>query len=106
MDVLKDKQYKDYNYLSRYESFPYYFHSIDRKYIYGTTAQLDQNLSYSIYKVKRGDSWDSIALEMYNNPTFFWVLCDFNKVQDPYSIPEEGSQIKVPVLSEISFMED
>lgn len=56
MDVLKDKQYKDYNYLSRYESFPYYFHSIDRKYIYGTTAQLDQNLSYSIYKVKRGDS--------------------------------------------------
>ena len=49
MDVLKDKQYKDYNYLSRYESFPYYFHSIDRKYIYGTTSQLDQNLSYNIF---------------------------------------------------------
>lgn len=106
MAVLKDAQYKDYSYLSRYESFPYYFHTTDRKYIYGTTSHLNSDITYSLYTVQPGDTWDSISLAMYNNPTFFWILCDFNKVQDPYISPEVGSSVMVPVINNLSFEDD
>ena len=34
MDILKDKQYKDYSSISRYNNFPFYYHAKDKKYIY------------------------------------------------------------------------
>lgn len=104
--VLKDKQYKSYNYLSRYSSFPYYYHSLDRKYIYGTTSQLVSSIPYVLYISKFGDTWDSIALDFYNNPSLYWVICDFNHVQDPYSPIKEKENIKIPVLNSIVFEEN
>ena len=103
MDILKDKQYKSYNYLCRYTSFPYYYNMEDLKYIYGTTAQLNNNTVYTIHIVKNGDTWDTIALDYYNNPTLFWVICDFNRVQDPYTKPTVGDKIKIPTLNQISY---
>lgn len=106
MDILTDKQYKSYNYFSRYTGFPFYYNLNDNKYIYGTTAQLRQNNSYALHKVKKGESFDSIALDYYNNPTFFWVICDFNKIQDPYIKLEQGEILKIPVLSNVTFREE
>lgn len=106
MSVLIDKQYKDYSYLSRYTSFPFYYNIRDGKYIYGTTSQLRQTLGYRLYNVKQNDTLDTLALDFYNNPTLFWVIADFNEIQDPYTKLEVGSQIKIPTLSEIAFEED
>ena len=103
MDILKDKSYRSYDYISRYSAFPYYFNTEDNKYIYGTTARLKQDIGYSLYIVKRNDTFDSIALEYYNTPTLFWVIADFNKIQDPFTKLEVGQKIKVPTLSAIQF---
>ena len=105
MDSIKDKSYKSYDYISRYQSFPYYYNVQDNKYIYGTTSQLDTNVGYSIHVVKTNDTYDSIALDYYNSPSLYWIICDFNKVQDPFTSPQVGTKIKVPVLSNLVFKE-
>lgn len=103
MEVLKNKQYKNYTYLSRYVSFPYYFNTLDNKYIQGITSHLSDDVTYIIYKAKTGDTWDNIALFYYNSPSYYWVLTDFNKVQDPFTEIKEGQEIKIPTLNAIAF---
>lgn len=105
MDKLVNKKYKDYNYFSRYTSFPYYYHTDDKKYIYGFTSHLKDTATYVLHKVKQNETYDSIALDYYNNPTFFWVICDFNKVQNPFEKPLVNVMLKIPTLSDISFEE-
>lgn len=70
-DKLTNKQYKDYDYLSRYTSFPFYYNEEDRKYVYGVTSQLNQNITYVLHEVKVNETLDTLALDYYNNPTFF-----------------------------------
>ena len=69
--VLKNKEYKSYDYFCRYASFPYYYHTIDNKYIYGMTSQVNKNIPFVLHKVKRNETIDSIALDFYNNPSYF-----------------------------------
>ena len=105
MSTLINKQYRDYTYLSRYAGFPFYYHTLDNKYVYGITSQLHDDIPYVLYTVKAHDTLDSIALQYYNNPTFFWVIADFNHIQDPYINLQIGSTLKIPTLSDISFKE-
>lgn len=102
-DTLINKSYKTYDYLSRYGAFPYYYNTKDNKYIYGTTSQLNASTTYTLHKVKQGETFDSIALDYYNNPTFFWVICDFNRIQDPYKELETGEVLKIPTLNAINY---
>lgn len=103
MDILTDKQYKAYNRLSRYSLFPIWYNTQDGKYESATTAYLYDETPYQLYTVKRNDSYDSIALEFYNNPTYFWIICSFNHIQDPFYKPEEGITLKIPLMSSIEF---
>lgn len=105
MDILTNKQYRQYDYFSRYASFPYYYHTIDKKYIYGTASQLKDSTSYILHKVARNDTLDILALHYYNNPTLFWVIADFNHIQDPYQPLEVNTDIKIPMISQVSFEE-
>ena len=104
MDKLQKKSYRTYDYISRYTSFPYYYDANDEKYIYGTTSNLNTNSPYTLYKVQKNDTYDSLALKFYNSPTFFWVICDFNKVRDPYQELKEGDMLKIPSITELKFM--
>ena len=103
MDVLKNKQYKEYDRLSRYSSFPIFYNTLDRKYVNETPTKLNQNTEYSLYKVLAGESYDLIALRAYNNPTYYWIICDFNDIQNPFINPIPGTYLKIPVLSTIEF---
>ena len=103
MDVLKNKTYKQYDRLSRYSNFPYYYNTLDNKFIYGTTKYLDDTTPYVLVKVKDRDTYDSLALDYYNNPTYFWIICSYNHIQDPFKTPKVGSFIKIPILSTISY---
>ncbi len=48
------KNYKNYNYISRYESFPYYYDEENNKYYYGLTSNLiTDNTSYTVYQQKQ-----------------------------------------------------
>lgn len=105
MDVLINKSYKQTSNVSRYSNIPYYYHTLDDKYVYGTATQLLQNTPYSLYTVRQGDTIDSIALEFYNNPTLYWVICFFNNINDAFSDLTVGEQLKIPGLSTIEFEE-
>jgi len=103
MDVLKNKSYKSYDRISRYTRFPTFYNTLDNKYVYGTTAQLRDDTVFSIHKVQRGDTLDTLALKYYNNPTYYWVLADFNRIQDPFDDLTVGMYLKIPTLSVIQF---
>ena len=103
MDKLVDKTYKTYTRVSRYSTFPYYYNTQDNKYIYGTMSHLDPTTPYTSYVVKKNDTFDSISLAFYNTPLFFWAICDFNNINDPFQRPIEGSSLNIPILSSIEF---
>lgn len=103
MSTLSNKQYREYSKLSRYSSFPIYYHTKDDKYIAGTTAYLRNDTPHTSYIVAHNDTWDSIALKFYNNPTLYWIICSFNHIQDPYINPKQGSIVHIPSISTIEF---
>lgn len=104
MDVLKDKQTKSYPYISRYAGFPFYYNTLDDKYIYGVTGQLDEDIPYVAHKVLQSDTLESLSLKYYGRPDYYWVIADFNRIQDPFVILKEKFEtLKIPTLSNISY---
>ena len=103
MDVLTDKSYKSSAKLSRYSKFPYYYHSLDDKYTYGTTSYLDDTTPYTSYTLRSDMYLDDLALMFYNNPTLYWIIADFNRILDPFSPISAGSVIKIPTYSNITY---
>lgn len=104
MDVLVDKQTKSYEGLSRYSSIPFYYNTKDGKYIYGLTKQLGQDVDYVTHQIKASDTLDSIALFYYGRPDYFWIVADFNQIQDPLiNLKDYFDTIKVPSISYIYY---
>ncbi len=102
-DILTNKQFKDYNKVSRYSALPFYYNMFDDKYIYGMGTNLKTDTSYKVHKIQDGDTLDSLALYYYNNPTYFWIIADFNRIQDPYLALKVGDNIKIPTFSNLEF---
>lgn len=103
MDKVVNKAYKDYSYVSRYSAFPYYYHVADNKYIYGITAYLSDTTPYTLYTVQQGDNLDNLALKYYNNPTYYWIICSFNHITNPYKELVPGQKLKIPSISTIQY---
>ena len=103
MDVLRGKQYKSYDRLSRYSNFPIYYNTLNDKYCSGTTTYLNEDTDYILYKVVKNDTYDSISLYYYNNPTYYWIICNFNRIADPFEKPKPGTKLKIPIISNIEF---
>lgn len=98
--------YRTYDYISRYESFPYFYDSKNNKYYYGLTSFLNtDNSSYVLYQVKSGDSYDSIALDLYGSPLFYWIILDYNRILDPFEPLQPGTTLRIPPLNSIEFRE-
>ncbi len=103
-DVLSEKQYKTYDRVSRYSPFPYYYNRNDDRYIYGITAHLNtSDTPFVSHVVKPGDSVDSLALYYYNNPTYYWIILDFNRLQDPFAPLIQGTTLRIPTFSSINY---
>lgn len=104
MDVLKDKNYKDYDYVCRYSSVPYYYNTLDNKYIYGLGTQIQKNIAYVAHKVTATDNLDSLALKYYGNPTYYWIIAMFNNINDAYeNLIDYYDILKIPNIMSISF---
>lgn len=104
MDILTDKQYKTYDYTSRYSSVPIYFNEEDGKYIYGITSNLVTSTTYTLHKLSDYDTLDSLSLHYYGRPDLYWVIADFNRIRDPFArLKDRYISIKIPSLSNISF---
>lgn len=103
-DVLTNKQTKDYNYTSRYTTFPIYYNTKDKKYMYGLTSQLRDDIAYVECKIEPGDNFDNLAEHYYGRPDYYWVIADFNRIQDPLiELYGNYETIKIPVFSSIAF---
>ena len=96
---------KQYSYVSRYEAFPYFYDAYNNRYYQGLQGNLDTNMSYALYTVEPGDTYDSIAYNYYGSSLFFWIICDFNRIHDALEQPEVGTQLKLPSLNSILFKE-
>lgn len=103
IEVTKDRQLKEYPYLSRYASIPTYYNSFDRKRFYGTARQLrTDNMSYLEHKVLKHETLDIISLKYYNTPLYWWIIADYNRIQDPLDITKLKT-IRIPNLRDIRF---
>lgn len=123
MNVLTGKTTKTSNYFSRYNGFSYYYNKLSEKrvpvidtngnvvldektnlpaytkegkYNMSTSSWLKDTDDYEAYTVKEGDTYDSIALVKYNNPTMYWIICDFNRIIDPFVNPTPGDVLLLP----------
>ena len=63
----RTRNFRQYDYISRYESFPYFYDDYNNRYYYGITANLNSDTPYAAYTVKTGDTYDSIAYDVYSH---------------------------------------
>lgn len=103
MKKLTNKQYREYDNFSRYSPFPIYYNTEDDKYVYGTVSHLKSDTPHLMHTVGVGDTLDSLALQYYNNPTYYWVIADYNRIIDPFAELTVGQKIKIPSFSGIEF---
>ena len=104
MDTLKNKNYANFDYLSRYTNTPYYYDTLQDRQIYGIGTNLKNNSEYVTHKVQSNDTLNSLALKYYNNPTFWWIIASFNDIQDSFKpLRDKYTTIKIPSISSIEF---
>jgi hypothetical protein len=104
MDTLKNKNYANFDYTSRYTNTPYYFDTIENKEIYGIGTNLKAAAEFVTHEVKSNDTLDSLALKYYNNPTFWWVIAYYNDIQDPFRpLKDKFVTLRIPSISSIEF---
>ena len=72
--------------------------------MYGTTSYLNKEVDYKLHRVAKGETLDIIALTYYNNPTFFWIIADYNRILDCMEDLEEGQLIYIPNISRLEFL--
>ena len=123
MGVLTQQTIKSSDFFSRYNGFSYYYNKLSEKkvplkdtngntvinsdsgevqyrregkYNMSTSAWLKDSDEYEAYTVEEGDTYDSIALKKYNSPTSYWIICDFNRIIDPFKEPKVGDILYLP----------
>ena len=102
MNVLTNKTAKTGRYFSRYNGLFYYYNHLDEKYQLETRhwlKELPDTTKIKTYVIKEKDTWDSIALEFYNNPTYYWIICDYNRIIDPFKPLKVGDTIYLPSIN-------
>ena len=104
MNKFTNKRMHQFDYTSRYTGVPYYYDTAKNRDVFGIGTQISFNTSYSLHKVRSGDTLDKLALTYYNNPSYWWAIAYFNKINDPFKplIPK-FSVIKIPTISSIYF---
>lgn len=45
---------------------------------------LQKTSSYKLHTVEVGDTLDTLALFYYGNPTYYWIIADYNDIFDPF----------------------
>ena len=104
MDTLKNKQYINYDYLSRYTNVPCYYDTIAGKEVYGIGTNVYTTTEYVTHKVENRDTLNSLSLKYYNNPTYWWVIAYYNDIQDAFKpLSERYKTLKIPSISGIEF---
>lgn len=103
MNVLKDKQTRTYPSLNRYSEVPFYYNTLDNKYVCGLVKQLSNDTEYSLHTLKPNDTLDSLALYYYGRPDYYWIIADYNRINPYKDLYQNYQTIKIPSISYIYF---
>lgn len=104
MDDLTNKRYAQFDYTSRYTGIPYYYNKKDKKDIYGLSKNMIKDVPWVAHKVVQDDTLDKLALNYYNNPSYWWIIAYFNDIQDAFiKLKDYFDIIKIPALNGIEF---
>jgi nucleoid-associated protein YgaU len=104
MNKLTDKRSVAFDYTSRYSGVPYYYDTVKNRDVPGIGYQIDFNTPYVLHVVKADDTLDKLALEYYDNPSYWWAIAYFNKINDPFiSLAVSYTSLKIPTISSIVF---
>lgn len=104
MDKLTNERATTFDYLSRYTGVSYFYDTKHNRDIFGIGSQISFDTPYLLHKVEVGDNLDKLALKYYNNPSYWWVLAYFNKINDAFSnIDKTYTTLKIPTISSIVF---
>lgn len=104
MDTLKKPEYISYDYTSRYTGVPIYFDTINQRQIYGIGTNLKTDTPVVSHKVSPRDTLHNLALKYYNNPTYWWIIANFNNIQDAFvNLIDRYSILQIPNIASIMF---
>ena len=104
MEKFTNKKYNKYDYNSRYISVPYYYDTKKSREVYGIGEPMAKNVPFVSHKLNTEDTLDSLALNYYNNPTYWWIIAYFNNILDPFiHLRSKYTTIKIPNISSIRF---
>jgi len=104
MDILKNKQYVNFDYNSRYAYTPIYYNSDDSEWVTGIGSNVFTNNSWVAHKVSPEDNLDKLALKYYGNPTYWWVIAYYNNIQDAFvKLIDFFDIIKIPNIATVAF---
>ena len=105
MSVLENKTISAYDYSSRYNLVPYYFDTRDGKYFRGLTKNLNKEAQYLIHVVTQTDTLDSLSFKYYGRPDLYWIIANFNNVQDCFeSLYKKYNYLYIPNYSDVRFV--
>jgi hypothetical protein len=97
---------------------PYRFENIFRmyktdnnQYYYNllNTIQIDNELNPSVYysiTVSQRMPWSMISFNEYETMDLWWLVCLINKINDPLSFPQPGTQLKIVRKEFLKFILD
>jgi hypothetical protein len=99
---MKQNEYPDLPSLSmyRYETFfNVYTDDNDFKF-YNILKNIsifpsENSEAEDVYYVKPIDSWTYISYKQYNTPDLWWLVCEYNQIQNPMDFPEPGTKLKL-----------
>jgi nucleoid-associated protein YgaU len=58
------------------------------------------------YTIKHTDTWASISFNYYNTMDLWWLVCAYNQVKNPTTIPAPGTVIKLLKATYVSTVID
>lgn len=104
MNTLKNKRYINFGYLSRQTGVPIYYDTLGQREFFGIGSDLNKETPSFTHKVKPEDTLDSLALKYYNNPTYWWVIANFNDIQDAFiKLTDKYTILQIPNISALMF---
>ena len=104
MKKLTNKRYNSFDYTCRYSTVPYFYDTEKQSDVFGIGSQINFQTAFVSHAVKPEDTLDSLALTYYNNPTYWWIIAYFNKINNPFiQLSAKFSILKIPNISSIIF---
>jgi hypothetical protein len=99
---MKQKDFKDLPDLSiyRYENFFNIYTDDEQNKFYNLLRSINifpanDTSVEDEYLVSINDTWILISYKYYGTIFLWWLVCEYNRIQDPTKIPEPGTKIKL-----------